>query len=102
MYGILSVERDNPWNYYEKIRKTSRKRKQEYQQYDSPHDRNVLRGKIDNSIRIREGFRLKKVNEKENNIANYFDGGYHYHIGGLNFRGILRPNFICGVFFVRH
>ena len=24
-----------------------------------------------------------------------------YHISGVNFRGILRPNFICGVFYTR-
>jgi len=33
---------------------------------------------------------------------DHFRGGYHCGIGGYNFRGILRPNFICGVFFVRH
>ena len=30
---------------------------------------------------------------------DHFVGNYHCHIGGFNFRGILRPNFICGVFY---
>jgi len=33
---------------------------------------------------------------------DHFRGNCHFGIGGFNFRGILRPNFICGVFFVRH
>jgi len=30
---------------------------------------------------------------------DHFVGAYSCHISGFNFRGILRPNFICGVFY---
>ena len=30
---------------------------------------------------------------------DHIRGNYHCGIGGFNFRGILRPNFICGVFY---
>ena len=29
----------------------------------------------------------------------YHHMGIHVHVGGFDFRGILRPNFICGVFY---